>query len=197
MKTNNSTATVELSQLEQRSYWQASTLAIIEVVLATLLGRVLWQGFERFTTLGQMEVSAGLNFSPGIARILIAVCLFLWHRKSFAEYGVSLRGWSDHLKTGLIWIVILILICLPVRFGFIHNHGSLQSPYGSWQSPYLIDTAIAFAFLALFPWMFRFSQSISTIMPTPVAIIVLLGLWTTPLGLACYSIVLLFIFFLV
>ncbi len=187
MKSSKSTPTVELSQQKQRHPWQPCVLVIIEVVVASLLTPVFWQGFRRFTSLGHQEVATGFNFSPGVVTILIALCLFIWHRKSFADYGTSSRNWPDQLKIGIILSLVGMLVGFLARYLFVQYHGNLQSPYGTWQSPWLSDTAISVIIVATFPWLFKFLQRISVAMPTPVAIIILLGLWMTPLGLAWHQ----------
>ncbi len=186
MKPTRSISAVEPPRLDPRGLGRSAGPAFAEVLIASLLTPVLWQAFKRFTTLGRMEVSAGFNFSPGIATFSTAICLFLWHRKSLDDYGVSLRDWSGHLKTGLAWAVILIFLFFPMRLGFIHQYPSSQIPYGSWNSPYLIDTSVAVFIILLFPWIFRLLQSVSVMVPTSVALLMLFCLWSTPLALAYY-----------
>jgi membrane protease YdiL (CAAX protease family) len=187
MKAGQSTEAVEPSRYEPRGSRRSGVLAFVEVLIACLLTPVLWQGFKHFTTLGRMEVSAGFNFSSGIATILVAICLFLWHRKRLADYGVSLSHWPDHLRTGLGWAVILIILFSPMRFGFYHYNGISQIPYGSWKSPVFIDASVAFFIIALFPWIFRILQGISIKVPISLALLILFCLWTTPLTLAYYQ----------
>lgn len=175
------------SRMHPRDHGREGTLAIVEVAVASLLTPVLWQGFKRFTSLGHQEVSAGLNFSPGVVTTLVALCLFLWHRKSFAGYGVSLRNWQEQLKVGIILSLVGMLIGLSARYLFVRYHGNLQSPYGTGQSPWLSDTVISIIIVAIFPWLLKFSQRASVAIPTLVAILVLLGLWMTPLGLAWHQ----------
>jgi membrane protease YdiL (CAAX protease family) len=171
---------------EPRSHWQPRAFAIIEVAVASLLTPVLWQGFKRFTALGHTEVAAGFNFSAGVVTILTALCLFLWHRKSFADFGVSLRNWPDQLKTGVVLTLMLMFIGLLTRSLFAHHHGNFQAYYGTWQSPFLYDIAVAVIIIALFPWILRFVQGILVMLPTALALMILLGLWSMPLGVAYY-----------
>lgn len=44
----------------------ARVAAIFEVLTAFCLVHLSYRSFKHFTNLGQFEVSAGLNFSPGI-----------------------------------------------------------------------------------------------------------------------------------
>jgi membrane protease YdiL (CAAX protease family) len=178
--------TTEFSAPAPDVNWQPRAVATAEVIFAALLTCLLWQGFKHFTSLGQAEVSSGLNFSPGIVTILATACLFLLHGKSPAEYGVSLRNWPDNLKTGIALTLMAMVVGLLLRFLFVKFHWNFQSPYGSSQSPYLMDAVTAVLFITFFPRILSLARRASVPMPTPFAVLILLGLWTSPLGVAYF-----------
>jgi membrane protease YdiL (CAAX protease family) len=95
--------------------------AIIEVVLAILLLHVAYRSFKHFTDLGKLEVAAGLNFSPGTAMILFTVAVLLVSRRSFEEYGLTVKGWRYNLNVGLLWAALIALAAgVVIQLGIIH-----------------------------------------------------------------------------
>jgi hypothetical protein len=111
--------------------------AIIEVVLAFSLVHLAYRSFKHFTTLGRLEVAAGLNFSTGTTMILFTATVLLACRRRFAEYGLTLKGWQYNLKVGLLWAVIvvatagLVLAVSPVRLDPLHPPDLSRAVAGS------------------------------------------------------------------
>ena len=71
----------------KNSGWMRSARAIAEVTLAFAAMRVLFRSFKRFTATGQVENLSGLNFSPGIAMMIVAFAFIAMRRQSPAAYG--------------------------------------------------------------------------------------------------------------
>jgi membrane protease YdiL (CAAX protease family) len=95
--------------------------ALIEVVLAFALVHLCYRSFKHFTELGRQEVAAGLNFSPGAVMILFTVAVLLVSRRSFRDYGLTLRGWRYNLNLGLLWGVGIVLAAgVVVQAGLVH-----------------------------------------------------------------------------
>src|SRR5690348_8259211 len=79
------------------------TAAVAEVLLAFALVHAAFRSFKYFTRLGQAEVAAGLNFSPGTVMILFTVTVLWLRRADFRAYGLTLDGWRSGLSIGLLW----------------------------------------------------------------------------------------------
>src|SRR5580704_7965044 len=95
--------------------------ALIEVVLAFSFVHLSYRSFKRFTELGRQEGAAGLNFSPGMVMILFTVAVLLVSRRSFEDYGLTLKGWRYNLNVGLLWGVLIVLAAgVVVQFGLVH-----------------------------------------------------------------------------
>jgi hypothetical protein len=94
--------------------------ALTEVVLAFSVVHLSYRSFKRFTELGRQEGAAGLNFSPGMVMILFTVAVLLVRRRSFEDYGLTLRGWRYHLNVGLLWGVLVVLAAgVVVQLGLV------------------------------------------------------------------------------
>jgi membrane protease YdiL (CAAX protease family) len=94
--------------------------AIMEVVLAFSLVHLAYRSFKHFTELGKLEVAAGLNFSPGTAMIFFTVAVLLMSRRSFEEYGLTVKGWRYNLNVGLLWAALIVLAAgVVIQIGII------------------------------------------------------------------------------
>jgi len=74
-----------------RPAWRASGCALAEVALAFAVMHVAFRAFKRFTEWGQTETANAMNFSPGIAMILVAVVFMALGRRRPMAYGLTAR----------------------------------------------------------------------------------------------------------
>jgi membrane protease YdiL (CAAX protease family) len=81
--------------------------AIAEVSLAFALMHVAFRAFKRFTLLGQAENRSGLNFSPGIAMILVALAFIAARRRGLASYGLTPRPFLPGVAAALLCLLAL------------------------------------------------------------------------------------------
>jgi CAAX protease family protein len=86
---------------------KASVRATIEVVLAFAVMHVAFRAFKRFTALGQMENDSGLNFSPGVAMLVVAVSLIVMRRRGFAAYGATPRPFFRSINAAFLCLLML------------------------------------------------------------------------------------------
>lgn len=96
------------------------TLAVVEVLLVFAAVHVAFRSFRQHTALGRTEVEAGLTLSPGVIMIAATVALIALRRRSFAAYGLSLRGVPSGVSAGLTCVVALFLfglLLLPLGIG--------------------------------------------------------------------------------
>lgn len=84
--------------------------ALLEVIAAFAVVHVCFRAFKRFTDLGQAEVAAGLNFSPGAIMTLFTLLALLLCGRSFAAYGLAVKDWRYDLGLGLAWSAWFIVI---------------------------------------------------------------------------------------
>jgi hypothetical protein len=111
--------------------------AIVEVLLAFALVHLAYRSFKHFTPLGRLEGATGLNFSPGATMILFTVAVLLLGKRSFADYGLTMKDSSYHLNVGLLWAAIvvaaagLVLALSPVRLDPLHPPDLPKAVLGS------------------------------------------------------------------
>ena len=155
--------------------------ALIEVVLAFALVHLGYRSFKHFTELGRQEVAAGLNFSPGAGMILFTVAVLLVSRRSFRDYGLTLRGWRYNLNLGLFWGVGIVLAAgVVVQLGLVH-FDPLHPPDLTRAAVFSSGELVAAPLLLVFlrrerGWLRR--------LPTSVSLLVLGGLLSLPVVLA-------------
>src|SRR5262245_53056860 len=100
---------------------RARVLALIEVMLAFCLVHLAYRSFMKLTSLGRLEMESGLNFSPGIAMILVTAALVFIPRRRAREYGLVPGLPRAELGAGLVCLLIL-MICGGVLMGLGINH---------------------------------------------------------------------------
>jgi hypothetical protein len=84
--------------------------ALVEVAVALVVVHLMYRTFRHFTPLGQAESSAGLNFSSGAVRTLFTVALLAVGRRSFEDYGLTIKGWCHSLNVGLLWGLLIVIV---------------------------------------------------------------------------------------
>jgi hypothetical protein len=95
--------------------------AIIEVLLAFSFVHLIYRSFKHFTELGRLEVTSGLNFSPGAVMILLTVAVLLVSRRNFQDYGLTLNRWRYNLNVGLLCALVLVLAAgVVVQVRLVH-----------------------------------------------------------------------------
>lgn len=101
-------------------FWQRVG-ALVEVVAALAFVHVAYRSFKHFTPLGQAQGTSGLNFSSGTAMILFTVAFVALGRRSFAEYGLTAKGWRRSLNIGLLWGLLVVCVAgLVVKLAQVH-----------------------------------------------------------------------------
>jgi uncharacterized protein len=157
------------------------TASLLEVVVAFALVHVSYRSFKHFTELGQAEVAARLNFSPGSAMVLFTVVVLLLCGRSFEQYGLTWKGWRYSLNIGLVWGVLFVVAAgLVIRFSGIH--------FDPLHPPELRTAFVAAAGellnILLLLWFLRRERSILRRLPPVVSLFLLIGLLAIPLVVA-------------
>jgi uncharacterized protein len=155
--------------------------AIIEVLLVFSLVHVAYRSFKHFTELGRLEGVSGLNFSPGTTMFVFSVIAVLVHRKSFEEYGLTLKGWRYNLNVGLIWGVLITLAAAVVIHLHLVHFDPLHPPDVTRAVVFSAGELILTVLLALF--LMR-ERSVVRAIPPSVSLLVLAALVSLPLVLA-------------
>jgi membrane protease YdiL (CAAX protease family) len=157
--------------------------AIVEVTFAFALVHVSFRAIKHFTAMGQLDVSSGLNFTPGLVMILFTAATLLLCRRSFAAYGISVAQWADGLKLGLLWGLVLVggagvLMLFHIR----HQAGG---PPPTMKEGIAYGLASLVGFLVLARLVRRQSLGLKQV-PTGVCSALLLGVFCVPLLVAWY-----------
>ena len=157
--------------------------AVLEVLLAFVFVHVAFRAFKHFTTLGQLEGAAHLNFTPGALMILFTICTLLLFRRSFALYGLNPVNKSEDFKTGLAWGLLLVTGAgLLMLLGVRHQPG-LRPPTLSEGAIYGISSLAA---VVLFGWLLKQRRAMLNRVPTFLCVLVFLGVLCAPLVVAWY-----------
>jgi len=155
--------------------------ALIEVVLAFSFVHLSYRSFKHFTELGRQEGAAGLNFSPGTVMILFTVAVLLVSRRSFEEYGLTLKGWRYNLNVGLLWGVLIVLAAgVVVQFGLVY-FDPLHPPDLTRAAVFSSGEVILTLLLVVF--LMR-ERSLVRRVPPFASLLVLVGLVSLPVVLA-------------
>lgn len=77
------------------------------MLAAFALVHLAFRSFMKFTELGRAELSAGLNYSPGLAMVLVTVVMLLLHRRRPAAWGLTPRPLPLNLGAGVLSFVLL------------------------------------------------------------------------------------------
>lgn len=96
--------------------WVKKAWAVGEVTLAFAIMHLAFRTFKRFTELGQAENDSGLNFSPGIAMIVVAVAFIVLRGRGLAACGLRVRPFAASLNAALLCL-LLLAACGAVVFG--------------------------------------------------------------------------------
>jgi membrane protease YdiL (CAAX protease family) len=158
--------------------------ALIEVVAAFALVHLTYRSFKHFTELGRLEGAAGLNFSPGCVMVLFTFALLLLCRRSFAEYGLTLRGWPFHLNIGLFWGLLVVVVAgLIIKLAAI-DFDPRQPPGPKRAVVFAVGWILATLLLARF--LMR-DRSLLGRVPPLASLVVLIALLSLPLFVGWYS----------
>lgn len=82
-------------------------VAVVEVCIAFCAAHVAFRAFRRFTALGQEEVAARLNFSPGAALIAVALLFVLLPRRRLADHGLTARNGATDVALALLALTVV------------------------------------------------------------------------------------------
>jgi membrane protease YdiL (CAAX protease family) len=157
---------------------------LLEVVAAFAVVHVSYRSFKHFTELGRAEGAAGLNFSPGAAMILFTLIVLSLRKRSFADYGLTLRAWRYNLNVGLIWGVLTFVgAALVIKFAHI-QFDPITPPD---MTRGLVASGLELAATFLLAGFLLRERSFVRRIPAPIALLVLNGLLLLPLALAWRS----------
>ncbi|HKD99721.1 MAG TPA: hypothetical protein VKE69_01825, partial [Planctomycetota bacterium] len=84
-----------------RAPWVGRALAVAEVLVAFAAMHVAFRAFKRFTTWGHLETEAGMNFSPGVAMVVVAVVAIALRRRGLGKSGLTPRPFFANANAGL------------------------------------------------------------------------------------------------
>lgn len=158
--------------------------ALIEVLLGFAVVHLTYRSFKHFTELGRIEGAAELNFSPGLVMILFTVSVLLLFRRSFEEYGLTLKGWRYHLNVGLFWgLLVAMAAGLIIKLAAI-DFDPLKPPGLKRSVVFSVGWVLATLLLA---WFFMRERSLLRRVPPQVSLVVLIALLILPLLMGLYS----------
>jgi membrane protease YdiL (CAAX protease family) len=158
--------------------------ALIEVLVGFALVHLTYRSFKHFTELGRIEGEAGLNFSPGVVMILFTVSVLLLFRRSFGEYGLTLKGWRYHLNVGLFWSLLVVMAAgLIIKLAAI-DFDPLQPPGLKRALVFTVGWVLATLLLA---WFLMRERSLLRRVPPLVSLVVLIALLILPIFVGLYS----------
>src|SRR5664279_3768644 len=134
----------------------ASALAaLIEVILVFGIVHVLFRAIKHFTRWGRWEGAVHLNFTLGLVMILFTACMLVLCRRNLRTYGLTLAQWTDGLKIGLLWGLLLVLgAALLFVFGVRHQPG-VRTPTiteGTVYGVAVLGAVVLFAWLSQQHW---------------------------------------------
>jgi len=67
-----------------------------------------YRAVKQFTSLGQIDTVARLNFTPGLVMIVATLTILLVSRQRFSSYGLTLRDWRECVKIGFFCGLLVI-----------------------------------------------------------------------------------------
>jgi len=180
--TLNATAVKVLGDLP--SAWSsARAAAIVEVSLAFVVVHFGFRAIKHFTSLGELEGRAHLNFTPGAVMILFTVSVLLLCRRRFSDYGLSFARLSENLKIGLVWGLLLVAgAALLTMVGVRHEPG-VRPPTMAEGMTYGFASLVA---VVLFGWSLNRQAAVLSRVPTAFGVLVLIGLVCVPLVVALH-----------
>src|SRR5262245_28107534 len=79
--------------------------AVAEVSLAFAAMHVAFRAFKRYTEWGHAENESGLNFSPGVAMIVVTLVMLAVRRREPGEYGLSPRPFFAGVNAALVCLL--------------------------------------------------------------------------------------------
>ncbi len=155
--------------------------ALAEVLLAFAIVHVTYRSFKHFTALGQLEGARRVNFSTGATMVLFSLALIGIRRRSFADYGLTLKNWDYNLKVGLLWALLevmagaLAVAFAPFRVDPLHPPDMARA---------LVFSAAYGVFILLLAVFLMRERRMLTRMPTALAAGIVLGILILPMILA-------------
>jgi membrane protease YdiL (CAAX protease family) len=160
-------------------------VAVIEILVAFVLVHIAFRALKQFTYLGKLEGEAHLNFTPGMVMIAFTVCWLIVTHRSFTAYGLTLARWTQNLKVGLLWGVLLVagVGCLAL-LGVRHQPG-VRPPTMIEGMIYGIASLAAVVLFALV--LTRWQEKFLERLPAVICILSFVGLLCVPplVGLCC------------
>ena len=84
--------------------------AIVEVVVAFAVMHTVFRAFKHFTSLGRLEVQHGMQFSPGVSMLVVAVGLTFLFRRSLRSIGIRRRVKSRDTRFAVTFIAIFVVL---------------------------------------------------------------------------------------
>jgi len=178
-----STTTAEPGQRggEVSSNRLARAGAITEVVLAFAVVHLAFRTVKHFTTWGELEAAAHLNFTPGAVMILFTFCVLLLCRRSFKAYGLDLARRGEDLKTGLVWGLFLVTGAGLLRLLGVRHQPGVAPPT---MTEGLIYGFASLAAVLLLAWLLRRRSARLTRIPNLLGVLVFLAVLGSPLVVA-------------
>jgi hypothetical protein len=169
-----------------RTTGAARAAAVAEVALAFALMHLAFRAFKRFTAPGRWEVESGVNFSPGVAMIVVALAMIAVRRwpgarsmplaTALSAHGITPRPFMRSVKAAILCLTILAATGLALRAaGAPIARPPLPAGAGlALAGVYAIATlALLWALRAWSGWLDR--------MPRPAAVLFLLAIPAAPL----------------
>jgi membrane protease YdiL (CAAX protease family) len=125
----------------------AGAAAIVEVVIAFCVVHVAYRAIKHFTPIGQWERASGTNFIPGLVMVGFTIARVLLGRRSFTEYGLTLRQWRADVSLGLACSLTTFSIggLGLLASGYAYDPTRPPDPY---QNPPWLKLAVVAMFLA-------------------------------------------------
>jgi membrane protease YdiL (CAAX protease family) len=169
-------------------FWRR-VAALVEVVAMLALVHIAYRSFKHFTPLGQVEASAadghhgGLNFSSGTAMILFTVAFVALGRRSFAEYGLTIKGWRRSLNIGLMWGLLVVIVAgLVIKLAHVH-FDPLHPPDLQRAILFTICELVSTVLLLLF---LRRDRAVAERLPAAASLLILLAVLSAPCVIALW-----------
>ncbi len=162
-----------------RPAWRASAYALAEVALAFAIMRVAFRAFKRFTEWGQTETANGMNFSPGVAMILVAVVFMALGRRRPEAYALTARPLLPGINAAILCLLLLAAcggVALACGAPFERPPASLAGALG----PVGVNLAATLLLLGL---LWRFGRVIERT-PGVIGLLLLVAVALSPIAMA-------------
>ncbi len=159
--------------------WIGRVWAVAEVSLAFAVMHIAFRSFKAFTAPGRLESQAGLNFSPGIAMIIVALAFIAMRRGGPAAFGLTPRPFLPGINAAFLCLLVLA-VCggVAIACGAPFERPPV-SPGGA-MGPAAVNVA---ATLALLWTLRRFGAAVERT-PRVVSLMALIGIPLLPVLVA-------------